>query len=88
METTPVNIIAAVDLNGGIGLNGGLPWRITEDWSYFLNLVTRFLNINTMLFTLDHGLHFPFGSVGKSYRFKYKLVFVKVFRKILLKSRL
>lgn len=42
MEVTPViHMIAAVEKNGGIGLNGTLPWRIEEDWRYFLNHVTR-----------------------------------------------
>jgi len=41
MEVTPVHMIAAVEKNGGIGLNGALPWRIEEDWRYFLNHVTR-----------------------------------------------
>ncbi|HZD23462.1 MAG TPA: dihydrofolate reductase, partial [Acidimicrobiia bacterium] len=31
-------IVAAVGRNGAIGINGGLPWRITEDMAHFKEL--------------------------------------------------
>ena len=37
--------------NFGIGLNGDLPWRIEEDWEYFLALVTRSLGV---LYHISH----------------------------------
>lgn len=32
-----VNLIAAIDPEGGIGLNGGLPWHCPEDLRFFKN---------------------------------------------------
>ena len=36
-----VDIIVAVDRAGGIGREGGLPWRLEAEWRHFLKLVTR-----------------------------------------------
>src|SRR3989344_6234744 len=35
------NIVVASDDNGGIGLNGDLPWRIPEELAWFKILTTR-----------------------------------------------
>lgn len=41
MELVPpppgsINLIVACDENRGIGLNGRLPWRIKEDWQWYM----------------------------------------------------
>ncbi|CAD5208656.1 unnamed protein product [Bursaphelenchus xylophilus] len=36
-----MNIIAAVDLAGGIGKKGGLPWHLPEDFKQFVRLTTE-----------------------------------------------
>eukprot|EP00088_Acartia_fossae_P025323 TRINITY_DN26147_c0_g1_i1.p1 TRINITY_DN26147_c0_g1~~TRINITY_DN26147_c0_g1_i1.p1 ORF type:complete len:239 (+),score=27.98 TRINITY_DN26147_c0_g1_i1:96-812(+) len=41
VNVPPIHIMAAADRNGGIGFKGGLPWKIPEDWTYFLKTVTR-----------------------------------------------
>ena len=35
------NIIVATDNKGGIGLNGSIPWHLTEDLSYFREITTH-----------------------------------------------
>ncbi|CAL8074566.1 unnamed protein product [Calicophoron daubneyi] len=35
-----LNIIAAVSLNGGIGYNGGLPWKLRKDMTFFATTTT------------------------------------------------
>ena len=36
MSTKPLNIIVACSENRVIGRSGKLPWKIAEDWNYFL----------------------------------------------------
>ena len=42
-----VNIIVAVDNQGGIGLDDGLPWSLEKEWKHFLKLATRYDIITT-----------------------------------------
>ena len=39
-EIIPIHQIFASDEDGGIGLNGGLPWNIPGDWEHFLRVAT------------------------------------------------
>ena len=36
-----VDLVVAVDQEGGLGLAGELPWRLQAEWQHFLSLVTR-----------------------------------------------
>ena len=36
-----LNQIVAVDENGGIGINGNIPWNLSKDWEHFLRLTTK-----------------------------------------------
>ena len=35
-----INQIVAIDENGGIGINGNIPWSLPKDWEHFLRLTT------------------------------------------------
>lgn len=43
MEDDRISIhqIVAIDENGGIGLNGDLPWKLQKDWQHFLRMTTK-----------------------------------------------
>ena len=36
-----INQIVAIDENGGIGINGNIPWNLSKDWEHFLRLTTK-----------------------------------------------
>ena len=36
-----VNQIVAIDENGGIGIDGDIPWKLSKDWEHFLRLTTK-----------------------------------------------
>ena len=36
-----INQIVAIDENGGIGINGNIPWNLSKDWGHFLRLTTK-----------------------------------------------
>jgi len=36
-----VSLIVAIDMNGGIGNNGTIPWNLTEDMAFFQDVTTR-----------------------------------------------
>lgn len=37
-----IQLIVAASLENGIGINGGMPWRLRKDMSYFQHLTTKF----------------------------------------------
>ena len=43
-EVVPIDMIVAVDAEGGIGLEGGLPCQLPTDWKHFIKLTTSYLN--------------------------------------------
>lgn len=43
-----LQIIAACDLNGSIGKDGGIPWYIPEDFKYFKDLTTAVSKVGKM----------------------------------------
>ena len=44
-----INQIVAIDENGGIGIDGDIPWRLSKDWEHFLRLTTK-PQINKVIF--------------------------------------
>ena len=36
-----INQIVAIDENGGIGIDGDIPWSLSKDWEHFLRLTTK-----------------------------------------------
>ena len=36
-----VNQIVAIDENGGIGIDGDIPWKLSKDWEHFLRLTAK-----------------------------------------------
>ena len=47
-----INQIVAIDENGGIGIDGDIPWRLSKDWEHFLRLTTK-PQINKVIFHLS-----------------------------------
>ena len=45
-NATSIELIVAMDQNNGIGLNGDLPWRLTNDMSYFKEKTSTTKNPN------------------------------------------
>jgi len=45
-QTTTLSIIVAATLENGIGNNGGLPWRLPSDMSYFQNITKNFSKVD------------------------------------------
>ena len=56
MAKAQVNLVVAVDQNGGIGKDGGLPWSLSRDWEHFLRLATRFVILLTMCYHISNML--------------------------------
>ena len=48
-----INQIVAIDENGGIGIDGDIPWRLSKDWEHFLRLTTK-PQINKVIFHLSN----------------------------------
>ena len=44
-----INQIVAIDENGGIGIDGDIPWHLSKDWEHFLRLTTK-PQINKVIF--------------------------------------
>ncbi|KAF9110129.1 dihydrofolate reductase [Mortierella sp. AM989] len=40
------SIVVAADLANGIGLNGGLPWRLRKDMAFFAKITSKVINNN------------------------------------------
>ena len=48
-----INQIVAIDENGGIGINGDIPWSLSKDWEHFLRLTTK-PQVNKVIFHLNN----------------------------------
>ena len=49
-----INQIVAIDENGGIGINGDIPWSLPKDWEHFLRLTTK-PQVNKVIFHLNNN---------------------------------
>ncbi|XKL65200.1 hypothetical protein PGB90_005286 [Kerria lacca] len=44
----PINLIAAVSENNGIGIKGNLPWKLKKETEYYIRMTTQTKNTNKM----------------------------------------
>ncbi len=55
----PIYIILALARNGAMGLRGGLPWRLPEEWKYFLETTRGGILIHGRSSQDHHGAPLP-----------------------------
>jgi len=55
----PVHLILAVARNGAIGRDGNLPWKLPEEWKYFLATTRGGILIHGRKCQDHHGLPLP-----------------------------